>query len=298
MNALVPMTDKETLLRAHYYVLDIYSNDFPSDEPVYNSDGSFSVKSRAVKCNNNFRIEYCPEIFNPQPHTADIQYINKPGGPCLANKQIDYLKHLMNPDTKYKVYNRMFTEKNISDYPSILIMFDEKSIIDYGKVIAIYLSKVFGVNVSFLDEAMRPNVFGISDGEYKGDLEEGKKTIRTCKDSKLYKDIKLMITSESRETTTNNLMSQFKDYKTEELIYIYNKIFPDKPLYAGMYTRDDMLNILTGCICNEVDFNSSGMNEEELNESICEYEQQLSDWEMLTENERYELLQEAMDTGV
>ena len=294
MNAIVPTTDKETLLCSHYYILDVYDERF-SNSVSYGDDGGIQINSH--KCNNNYRIEYVHEIFNPTPHTSDIQYINTPGGPCLANKQASFMKHLMNTDTMYKTYNKLFSSNQISEYPKILIMFDERNIIDYGSMIATYLSNVFGVDIDFIDEPLRPNVFGIKNGHYAGNVNQGRMTIRNCKNRKIFKDFKLMIDENSRENTYENLMSQLTSYSTEDLIYIYNIIFPDKPLCRGVYTRDDMFTILTGAMCDCIDFRS-GSNYEDLSDSIGTYEQQLSEWEqMMEEDYRYSLLEEAYEAG-
>ena len=294
MNAMIPTMEKEILLSSHYYILDVVDDRY-SNSVSYGSSGEIQVHKH--KFNNNYRIEYVHEIFNPEPHTSDIQYINTPGGPCLANKQVSYMKHLMNSDTKYKVYNTMFSSNQITEYPKIMIMFDEENIINYGSMIATYMSNVFGVDIDFIDEALRPNVFGIKSGHYVGNVNQGRKTIRECKNGKLFKDIKLMIDENSKENTLSNLMSQLSGYTTEDLIYIYNVIFPDKPLCAGTYTRDDMFTILTESMCSEIDFRS-GYGYDDINEHIGTYEQQLTDWErMLEDDYRYELLEEAHDAG-
>lgn len=293
MNAIIPMTDKETLLGTHYYILDSTEDRF-SNSIEYDLQGEMKINT--PRCNNNYRIEYCPDIFNPQPHTSSIQYIGVPGGDCIENKQVSYIKHLMNSDTKYKVYNKLFAPESVTEYPKMLIMFDEKNIVDYGPIIAVYMSSVFGVDIQFMDEALRPNIFGIKDGFYPGDVEQGKKTIRECKNAKLKKDIELMISETSREDTISNLIASFSNYTTEDLIYIYNSIFPDKPLYAGMYTKEDMFKILTGTICDEIDF-KPGFSYDDINESIGHYEKELSDYELLEELDRIELLQEASDAA-
>ena len=295
MNAIIPTTDKDVLLRSHYYVLDVVDDRY-SNSVSYGMSGEVQVHSH--KFNNNYRIEYVPEIFNPEAHTSDIQYINMPGGPCLANKQVSYMRHLMNTDTKYKVYNKLFSTNQISEYPKIMIMFDEENIINYGSMIATYMSSVFGVDIDFIDEALRPNVFGNKTGHYVGNVNQGRKTIRECKNGKIFKDMKLMIDENSRENTLSNMMSQLSGYSTEDLIYIYNIIFPDKPLCAGTYTRDDMFTILTGSMCDEIEFRG-GYGYDDLSDNIGTYEQQLSEWEqMLDDDFRAELLEEADRAGV
>lgn len=288
INAIVPTTDKDTLLRSQYFVLDVMGD--RSDSISYGDNGEINV--RRTGFNNNYRIEYVPEIFDPAPHTADITYINVPGGPCVKNKQMSYMKHLLNSDTKYKVYNRMFSETKFIDYPGIMIMFDEHNIINYGSLIAGYMAHEFGVNVDFIDETLRPNIFGNKSGKYVGDVQNARMNIRACKNYKIIKDMKLMIDEHSRENTIANFMSQLSSYKTEELIGIYNMIFPDKPLPRGVYTRDDMFTILTGAMCDGIDF-KSGYGYDDINENINTYERELSDWERLEEDFRYELLQDA-----
>ena len=291
MNAIIPTTEKDILLKSQYFVLDV-AEDRYSNSISWGDNGEMQIKT--PKSNNNFRIEYVPEIFNPDPHTSDIQYMNVPGGPSAANKQRDFMSHLMNTDIQYKVYNRLFDPKNITDYPVILIMFNEHNIVTFGSTIATYLSQIFGVDVEFIDESLRPNVFGNRSGIYPGNVEQGRKTIRMCKNSKFMKDIELMITEDSKEATSGNLTSQLIDYTTPELIYIYNTLFPDKPLYEGMYTREDMMKIITESICGEIDFRT-GYSYDDCKDAIGTYEQQLSDWERLEEDFRVEMLQSAME---
>lgn len=292
MNAIVPTTNKETLLKSHYYVLDVVANDQHSNSVEWSTEGVINV--RTPRSNNNFRVVYCSEILNPAPHTAPICYMDKPGGACMANKQADYLRHLMNTDTMSKIYNAIFDSKSCTDDPKILIMFDEENIVTFGSTLAMYFSQVFGVDVEFIDESLRPNVFGNKSGIYIGNKAQGEQTVRLCKNHKIIKDIKLMITEYSKEETQGNLMSQFTNYKTPELIYIYNTLFPDKPLFEGMYTRDDMMKILIGTICEDIDFNQ-GYSYEECKEAIGTYEQNLSDWEQLEEDYRMELLRDALN---
>ena len=121
---------------------------------------------------------------------------------------------------------------------------------------------------------------------------------RVGKNGKIFKDMKLMIDENSRENTLSNMMSQLSGYSTEDLIYIYNIIFPDKPLCAGTYTRDDMFTILTGSMCDEIEFRG-GYGYDDLSDNIGTYEQQLSEWErMLDDDFRAELLEEADRAGV
>lgn len=292
INCMVPTTEKDVLLKSQYYILDV------SKGSSYDTSDSISwteygdIVKNAPPQNNNYRITYV-NVMNPAPHTGNEQYIRTPGGPSLINKQAGYLKHLMNSDTMIKVYNELFNTNETIDYPVILLMFSEHYIIEYGHIIANYLSNVFGEDVTFLDPTLRPNVPGNRNGFYPGNKATGSKNRLMCRNKKLMKDMSLMLDSTSRESTETNIINQLACYTVPDMINLYNTIYPDKPLHAGYYTKQDMIDIIIGSITRDMHFSTS--TDEEYRNEVAEYEQQLTDWEQLQEDFRTEMLNEAVN---
>lgn len=286
LNCLVPMTDKDILLRSTYYMIDIdVATADRGGDVVFSTDGALE---RVEKMNNNYRVFSCHQL-NPIPHTSDIGCIDMPGGPTIKNKQKLYLDHLMNSNTRVKVFNDLFNTNKRTDYPIILIMYDEHTTVDFGHMIAMYLSNVFGEDIDFLDPTLRADVPGNRDGKYVGNKQQGYLTRKQCKHDKLMNDLRYMLDEHSRESTISNYTNLFAGYTVQDLIEIYNQLFPEKPLQFGYYTYEDMLNILLGTMMKEVDFKSSS-TDEDYRERIGEYEQELSDWEQLQESFRTEML--------
>ena len=292
LNCVVPTTDKQTLLNSKYFVLDIADGRYDEDDIRVDDSGRWTQSYG--KQNNNYRVQYI-NAMNPGPHTSNIQYINIPGGPCIQNKRAGYLKHLMNIDTMTRIYNDMFNSKDQMefDYPMIMIMFDEHYIIDYGHIIALYISNTFGVDVEFLDPTVRKDVPGNRNGFYPGNKVNGTQTIERCTNHKMMKDVRIMLDDTSRETTITNVTSIISCYTVPQMIKLYNLIYPDKPLSEGYYTKQDMIDIILGSITRDMSFKSN-VDDDYLNQ-VATYERELTDWEQLQEDFRYELMQEAMN---
>lgn len=292
INCVVPTTEKQILLNSRYFVLDIADGRYDSGDFYYDTNNGALGR---YKQNNNYRVTYLG-VMNPAPHTSDVQYISTPGGPCIQNKRNGYLKHLMNIDTQTRIYNDIFNNKqNDSEYPTMLIMFDEHFIIDYGHLIARYISDTFGVDVEFLDPTLRPNVPGNRDGFYPGNKINGTRTIERCAKHKLLNDIRIMLDETSKEGTISNVTSILSCYSVPEMIKLYNTIYPDKPLSEGYYTAEDMMNIIIRSITRDMTFKANV--DDEYLKNVSKYEQELTDWEQLQEDFRYEMMQDAMNSG-
>lgn len=294
INALVPTTDKVTLLKSPYFILDVDDGGGDHSNEVKYDTLTGKPKVVSAVMNKHFNITYCPKLFDPIPHVSDIAYLNVPGGPSIFNKQKSYLTHLKSIGTMTSIYNRLYnSEVANNQYPKILIMFDDMSIIMYGQILAAYLSDTFGEDVIFIDESLRPEIFkGGRNGIYVGNVSRGKETVRKCKNQKMWTDLERMFDAHSKENTRNDVIAFLSGFDAQNIGAIYDYLFPDKPLPARAYTKEEIIQLTVNRICDNLNFREcSGI--EHIMEGIGTYEQQLNAYETLEEMMREELAEQA-----
>lgn len=280
LNVLCPMTDKQTLLNANYYILDL-------DNPLYdgfNFDDKGNVERNdkpTARFAEHYNIKYGSSALNPQPYTSSIlTAIGKPYTGIEDNIKA-FVDHLSNSDTMYEVYLNLFSNDNEPQGNGLLIMimYDEENVIYFGNIIASYLSQVFGVDVNFLDSQMRSDVVGNRDGVYLGNKQFGEQTRKKMYEKGLKSQVLHCISEHSKEETVNNLISTLSMMDFQTLINAYELIFPDQPLPIGNYQLRDIIDIFIGKLTSGIPSNPQTWSYEEMMNNIGSFESALSAWD-------------------
>lgn len=272
LNVLTQLMDLKTLLNANYYILDarptVGSSGIPWEDtnfPKLNEHGelcydstpslNFSEAGYIKTGMSKYFIKY-EDVLNPAPFVNMLQAGVHNDYTSPLEKFTDYLRQT---DTQISVYQFLFMSKLQGNGLQILIMTDDQSIEDFGSVIASYLSQVFGADVTFVDPQYRPRTKG--DIEYKGNKAYADQHIRELRDVMLMSSFEQVITQSQFGNATNNLMQFLNPMDFEQLIYLYNKLFPNAPLQPGNYTTDHIKRIIIGRVLNSlgVDANGSDM---------------------------------------
>ena len=263
LNVLTQLMDLETLLNANYYILDskpaVGTSGVPWEEqsfPKLNEHGElcydsspsldFSKPSSMTK----YFIKY-ENVLNPAPFLTILQ----------AGVQNDYTSpmerftsYLRETDTQISVYQFLFMSKLQGNGLQILIMTDDQSTEDYGSTIASYLSEVFGADITFVDPQYRPNTQG--QVEYKGNKVFAQKHIAELRDVMLLTNFQNAVTQSAFGGGENNIMQFLNPMDFEQLMYLYQKLFPNAPLKPGRYTTDHIKRIIIGRVMQSLGIQS------------------------------------------
>ena len=98
---------------------------------------------------------------------------------------------------------------------------------------------------------------------FKGNKEYAKQHIRDLRDAEMLMHFQTAVSSAKFGNATNNLMQFLNPMDFEQLIYLYNKIFPNAPLQPGKYTCDHIKRIIVGRVLQSLGI--SNTREDELN---------------------------------
>ena len=273
LNVLSQLLDLKTILNATYYILDskpaVGAMAVPWNDdgltPKLNENGELCYDASAAPTLDfsqpsgmtKYFIKY-DDVLNPAPFMTILQAgIHND----YSTPEERYRSQLMSTDTQISVYQFLFKEKLQGNGLQILIMTDDQSMADFGDTIAQYLSQVFGADITFLDPKYRKGTEGSI--EYKGNKEYAKQHIRDLRDAEMLMHFQTAVSSAKFGNATNNLMQFLNPMDFEQLIYLYNKIFPNAPLQPGKYTCDHIKRIIVGRVLQSLGISST--REDELN---------------------------------
>ena len=264
LNVLSQLMQLPDLLNANYYILDAKPSvamavpwddrGFPklneNGELCYDSSASSSLDFNPGSVMSKYFIKY-EDVLNPAPFMAILQAgIHND----YSTPEERYKNMLMQTDTQLAVYQFLFQSKLQGNGLQILIMVDDQSMEDFGDIIASYLSQVFGADITFLDPMYRHRTKGQL--QYQGNKAYAEKHIRDLRDVSMLANFQTAVSSARFGNATNNLMQFLNPMEFEQLIYLYNKIFPDAPLKPGKYTSDHIKRIIIGRVLQSLGISS------------------------------------------
>ena len=250
LNILTQLWDAEKLLNANYYIADCHSPNGGTnltDNIRIDSYGQLvedhSITSVPIAAIGKYNIKYSGGNggLNPEPFRAE----------CLMGIQDDYsssyekfIKNLNSPDTMLEVYNFLFKDPLKGNGIQVLIFYDDPNLLNYGNIVCQYLSHNFGVDIIFIDPQYRPNCRGYV--QYAGNKPNGEKTIKDLRDYGLLLNFSQAATASGLYNSVSNLTVFLSEFTFEQIIYLYNLLFPDDPLPPGNYATDHIKQIIIG----------------------------------------------------
>ena len=262
LNILTQMMDLDTLLNANYFLVDQIKptgyatiDDYGSSLPMLNTEGeisqglSFPQQSSDM---HGYFVKYST-VLDPTPFYATAAASSKTDYSTPLEKFINYLSMT---ETHINIYQQFFNIELQGNGLQVLIMRSDYGCQMFGDVICSYLAEIFGADVTFVDPKYRPKTKGRL--QYVGNKAYATQHINELRDIQLKNSIQLMVDTVQYGDGMNNLMQFLNntDMTIEKLIYVHNIIFPNAPLPPGNYTKDHIIQIITGQIMNSVGGNS------------------------------------------
>jgi hypothetical protein len=251
LNVICPLSKKEDLLNANYYIADCAAPDRPGDyiggDYMIDENGQVCEMSSpssspiAIIQTSGYNINYGSSELNPSIYATTFLH----GNTDIESMRRDYYKHLMSYNVMTDIQNRIYLTERKGNGLLFLIYYDDENIIIYGDLIAQYLAKNFGEDVTFVDPKYRECVKG--QYLYKGDILNARYIFTQLKDAQLLFGFTQATTNSfSPDESIANMNNFLLSYNMDELIRLYQLVWPDDPLPPNRYTISDMKEIIIG----------------------------------------------------
>lgn len=248
LNVLTQICTLDVLLNANYYMADIKSptGTVNLQDTLSYDNGELVVKNEMIQCVNSFsqyNISYCPETFlSPDCYFTSLLTGISEGVP--ENNNDWFINHLNKSDTMLKTYKWLFKDMPKGNGEQILVYSSDSAVANSVYLVCEYLSMNFGCDIIFIDPAYRKGVKGKTN--YTGDKNYGQQNIMRLRDYALYKDFQAHITEAGYYEGSGNLITFVSSFDVNELIHLYNVVFPNEPLPPGQYTTEQLREIIIG----------------------------------------------------
>ena len=260
LNILTQLWPAERLLNANYYIGDQQAmNGYAliNDEVEFNQFGQLirrnDTKDAVQSFGGKYNIVYST-CLNPEPFKVDYQHAIGMDASQISSEERFIEDHLNNPDVFLAVYKTFFKLPLAGNGIQILIFNDDENVKQFGHIICQYLSINFGVDIVFLDPKFRKNCRGYE--FYQGNKELGKKTVKDVRDYEYLFDFNQAVEQAHYTGSLIGLQTYLAVYDFDELMYLYNLVFPNDPIPPGNYTPDHIREILIARTTVDIDKNA------------------------------------------
>lgn len=270
LNILTQMMDLETLINANYYLIDqmkptgrmiapTYSMRLDQNGNVVYDEPEMDYSSESINRGmTKYFIRY-DTTLSPTPFMAITANGIKCDYTTPEERFVDYLKQT---DTQISIYQLLFQDKLQGNGLQIVIMKDDANCERFGDIICAYLSQVFGADVTFMDPKYRPNTKGKL--QYTGDKVYAMQHIRELRDVHMLAAFETNVSQARYGAGVHNIIAFLNPLGMDELIYLYNKLFPNDPLPPGNYTIEHVKQIIIGRVVDSVGLRSEMVGLENL----------------------------------
>ena len=248
LNVVCPLSKKEDLLNANYYIADCASPDRTSDyigqDMLYDDNGTL------YQCNNSemgsgmihaskYNVKYGSSTLNPTPYITT--FISSTGNMDeIRSKYYAYLMEYM-----CNVQDQIYINDRKGNGMLFVIYYQEDNIINFGDLIAHYLAENFGEDVTFIDPTYRNYVKGQS--LYKGNIVNARYIYKNLSDARmLFGFMQASTNSFGIDEGVHNMNNFLLAFNMDQLIRLYQLLWPDDKLPPNRYTISDMKEIIIG----------------------------------------------------
>lgn len=245
LNVLTQLQKADTLLNSNYYIGDQASgtnNVSINDNTTFNDFGQLVQQSGVVQLTSKYYIK-SNNVMNPEPHVTHHAVMGADDSD-FASAEEGYIDHLNKPDTFLAVYNFLFKDQLQGNGQQIFMLNDDENMLRFGHIICQYLSTNFGVDIVYIDPAYRPNCRGCT--QYPGNKVIGEKTIKDVRDYDLIFSFQQSLSQSELTGTLNNIRTFVGSMSIENVVYLYNLLWPNDPLPPGNYSIDHIREIIIG----------------------------------------------------
>lgn len=289
LNVLTQLCDRDTLLKANYYIADQTTPDGTAeftDKLSYDENGQLvatyapaqSYVSR-ISSMGVYNIKYGSGELDPTTFCTTL--MSGVRGEYQNPYEL-FTKHLNQSDTLIATYQFLFKSPPKGNGIQIVVFRDDANLKDFGHIICQYLAQNFGADITFVDPKYRPGVQGFM--EYRGDKAYASQLIAKIRDEELLLDFSRAVTQSGYGEGISNLNAHLGRFTFPQLMYLYNLLFPDDPLPPGNYAPEQIIGIITDRALASAPRNGSNrlknlfMTEDFMN-SISRYEREASGYD-------------------
>jgi hypothetical protein len=246
LNILTQLLDRDTLINANYYILDQTRPDRAAtlhDRLDIAPDGTLMMQESTTSASSmgKYNVKYGAGELDPTSFMTSLtQGIhNQDNTPYEM-----FLNQIMKPSIMLAVYQFIFKDKVRGNGLQIGIICDDRICQYFGHIICLYLSKNYGCDINFIDPKYRKNTIGRE--FYPGDKIIAQKTILDLRDLESINYFKAALTQTTYDESVNNLRVWLSYMGFQQLIHLYNLLFPNDPLPPDNYTVGDLIEIIVG----------------------------------------------------
>ena len=254
LNIVTQFSDLQTLLNANYYMGDTRTPDGSvqlSDSLKYNEEGQLVVESSVDNMPSpsigRYNIKYGSGELDPTPYITNVLVGI---GETYADPYQRFIQHLNSTDTMVSTYDFLFSHELKGNKLQILIFRDDEIIKDFGHIICSYLAYNFGQDITFIDPMYRPDVKG--QNQYVGDKNVGRKNIDDIRDAKLLINFNQAVCQTGRDECFSNLTVYLNAFNPQQLMHLYNLLFPNDQLPPDTYTTEHIKRIIIGRVSDQI----------------------------------------------
>lgn len=267
LNVLTQLYDSSVLLDATYYIADLtgpggvshlgQSSEDPLMETEeitykYNDDGQLiQMKGlMSVDTLQRHHVHYMSGALNPESLlTAFSVSLDK--GSRKTSEEERFITSLKQPAQMMEVYKDIYEHKLRGNGLQIVIFVNDKLCCKFGWIVCEYLSQCFGSDIIFIDAIYRKKIAKQSKQKYTGNKQFAKELIQSIKNQNLLDSFKQSMTQSSLSGSLNNMTTKLSQMKWQDLINLYNMIWPYNPLPADYYSEERLREIIIHKLMDE-----------------------------------------------
>ena len=262
LNKFIQRNSAEVVLNANYYVADKDGTGSSNVNPNIRRNeygeieaDTFTV-TRADNIGSMYHIRY-NRILNPEPYRAEYIMGSQTGENKPAEEQ--FINHLKQLDTMNTTYRFLFGHELEGNGLQILIFEDDDNVLRFGHIVCQYLSMTFGVDIIFLDPAWRPQCNGYT--KYQGNKEYGKQMCLMLSDYDMVDRFNQAVSESNFHHSMSNIREHLASYTDiNDLMHLYNVLFPNAPLPPGNYSIDQLREIIMYNASPSIGLDSSALS--------------------------------------
>ena len=263
LNIICPLSKKETLLNASYYIADCLSPDRPHDylNIEYDENGNLCEANGTVNITPSiFNVRYGNNCLNPGPFITT--FLTDTNG--TSNIEERWMNVLTSYSTMADVQDQIFLPQRRGNGILFIIYNRDENIINFGGMISEYLAKNFGEDVTFVDPRYRQYVKG--QYLYKGDLINARRVGRNIQEAKmLFSFMSCVTNSYSIDESVSNMSVYLQAFNMVDLIQLYNLMWPNEPLPPANYSIPELKEIIMGKVIESGHVGANLINPSRLN---------------------------------
>lgn len=254
LNVFCPMTDKSVILNANYYIADCRSpgNVKQSAGTIKYVDGEWinldeeTTNNDHLKRTSQYNVKYGNDCIDPAPYVTTLisdTYDTEDGMQIRMRKTMESFVNMRSQ------MEEIYTPVRRGNGLLFIIYMHDDNIVNFGDIICQHLVDHFGEPITFLDPKYRPNVRGKVLYECH-DMNYVHKVNRELNDAiTVYDFLAAVGQSPDIEGSVNNMSTFLAGIdKVQDMIHLYELLWPDEPLPVGKYTLEHVREIIMGKI--------------------------------------------------